>query len=83
MDRAREAVILLDAVMLDYPEDLNTEFWRAVAYHNIFNDNKSNDQAKNNAKKAVSAFLTKAEGNPKFAQKCSDLRNINSSYKTL
>lgn len=75
-DRNRESAILLDAVMLDYPHDVDAEFWRAAAYHNIFSSNKSDNEAKHNAKQAIGSFLHRAEGNQQYAQKCSDLRRI-------
>ena len=79
-DRPREAALLLDAVMLDYPADLETEFWRAAAYHNIFNNDKSNKESRQNAARAVAAFLAKAGKNPQFAKQCSDLRRLSSEY---
>lgn len=80
-DKSREAAILLDAVMLDYPQDLETEFWRAAAYHNFYGDNKADMNAKEEARKAIETFLHKAEGNLQFLRQCSDLREIlNSKY---
>jgi hypothetical protein len=79
-DRPKDAAILLDAVMLDYPDDLDTEFWRAAAYHNIFHVNQSDSQAKDKAKQAVGAFLTKAGNNPRFIKQCSTLRELTSDY---
>jgi hypothetical protein len=79
-DRPKEAAILLDAVMLDYQKDLDTEFWRAAAYHNIFNNDRSDSQAKDKAKQAVNTFLTKAGEKPQFMKQCADLRNLTSDY---
>lgn len=75
-DRSKEAAILLDAVMLDYPQDLESEFWRVSAYHNIYVDNKSDSHAKEKARQAINSFLHKAEGNQQYAQKCSTLGKI-------
>jgi Tfp pilus assembly protein PilF len=72
-DRQPEAAILLDALMLDYPDDLDAEFWRAAAYHNIFNAKKSDGEAKQKALVAITAFMRRAEGNPKFSEKCASL----------
>jgi hypothetical protein len=80
-DKSREVAILLDAVMLDYPQDLDTEFWRAAAYHNFYGDNKADMDAKEKARKAIETFIHKAEGNLQFLRQCSDLREIlNSKY---
>lgn len=76
INRHMEAAILLDAVMLDYPYDLDTEFWRVAAYHNIFNRNKADSQAKHDAKQAICSFLHKAEGNRAYGQKCNELRKL-------
>lgn len=78
-DRPKEAAILLDAVMLDYLNDLDTEFWRVAAYNNIYVNDKSNNQVKEKAKQAIKAFIQKAEGNPQFMGKCSDLRRLMST----
>jgi hypothetical protein len=51
----------------EVPADLDTEFWRAAAYHNIPNSDKANSQAKEKAKQAVGTFLAKAGDNPRFA----------------
>lgn len=75
-DREKDAALLLDAVMLDYPQDLDTEYWRVVAYHNIFISNKSDNQAKHNAEKAIESFLHQAEGSQQYADKCLGLRKI-------
>ncbi|MGO9119693.1 MAG: hypothetical protein ACLQPD_19035 [Desulfomonilaceae bacterium] len=80
VDKPREAAILLDAVMLDYPRDLQTEFWRAAAYHNIFNKNKSDAQAKEIAKQAIGSFLRNASSNSGFSQQCSTLKKLMSEY---
>lgn len=75
-DKSTEAAILLDAVLLDYPQDLETEFWRAASYNNIYNNNKSDIQAKEKAKVAISSFLHKADGKEQFTRQCSSLRQL-------
>lgn len=78
-DKPERAAILLDAIMLDYPDDLETEFWRVAAYNNIYNNNKSDAQTKEKAKQAINSFLQKADGNPRFMSQCSDLRRLMST----
>jgi len=75
-NRPRDAALLLDAVLLDYPDDLENEFWRAAAYHNIFADNKTDASAKINGRKAIEAFLKKANGKPDFEKQTTDLREF-------
>lgn len=76
LDRPSDSALLLDAILLDYPDDLQAEFWRAAAYNNMYLNNKSDPSVKNSARRAMEAFLKKAEGNSKFASESASLKKL-------
>jgi hypothetical protein len=76
MGRSGEAAVLLESVLLDYPEDLENRFWYAAACHNCFLEDRSRDELKEKARAEIAEFVRRAQDQPDFSEKRENLKNL-------
>lgn len=69
------AAHMLDAVLLDNPERIESRFWRAAAWNNAYLNIKD-DTTKKSALASIDDFLKVAENNTDYLQKVESLRKI-------
>lgn len=74
----RPAASLLEAILLDYPDRLESRFWLASARHNLYMQNKEAG-SKQLALQAIDAFLAAAGSRPDYRNHVEALKGMRSS----
>jgi len=77
-DYDRAAASLLEALLLDYPDRLESRFWLAAARHNLYLEGMD-PESKQRALRAIDAFIDTAGNDPAYRQNVEALRNLRSS----
>jgi len=72
------SILILETTLLDYPDRLESRFWLAAAWNNIYLATKDQD-SKERALQAIDSFLTTAEEHADYQEKVEIFKKIRST----